>query len=51
MARRRSRVGPALVALGLAVALSPLVWPEAGAPVNALIDVVVERVAVLASGG
>ena len=41
MARRRSRLRPALVALGLAVALAPLAWPDGGGPVDAVVDVVV----------
>ena len=40
--RRRSRLRPLLVALGLAVALTPLVWPEGGGPVDAVVEAVAE---------
>ena len=48
MARRRSRfrLGPALVVLGLAVALSPQVWPEGEGPVAAVLEVVLEAVGI-----
>ena len=44
MARRRFRLGPALVALGLAVALFPLVWPGDAGPVRAAASALVEAV-------
>ena len=43
--RRRSRLRPLLVALGLAVALAPLVWPEGGGPVDAVVEIVAGVVA------
>ena len=45
MARRRSRLGPALVALGLALALSPLLWPEGQNPVSDVVSEVVDAAA------
>lgn len=44
MARRRSRLGPTLVALGLALALSPLVWPDGDGPVDAVVAVLAAAV-------
>lgn len=44
MARRRSRLRPALVALGLAFALAPLAWPGGDGPVDAVVAVIVQAV-------
>ena len=44
MARRRSRLRPALVALGLAFALAPLAWPDGDGPVDAVVAAVVQAV-------
>ena len=47
VARRRScfRLGPALVVLGLAVALSPQVWPGGEGPVAVVVEAALEVVA------
>ena len=40
--RRRSRLGPALVALGLALALSPLLFAEGDSPVSDVVSAVLD---------
>ena len=42
--RRRSRLRPALVILGLELAVTPLVWPNGGGPVDRFVELVVEAV-------
>ena len=42
--RRRSRLRFVLVALGLALAVTPLVWPNGDGPVDRVIELVAEVV-------
>ncbi len=42
--RRRSCLRPLLVALGLAFAATPLVWPDGDGPVDAVIEAVTDVV-------